>query len=149
VGGPRAAAQRSSLTWDGQHGTGRGRGEHGIEALLTFLLDSEMAIDRVGVEGSAFLGHLLVLAMTAAGYDVREVQANRTADRRNRRRRAKTDIEDAEAMARESLADPQLPPAGEQRTRNPAWDTLPTTRDWPASHVLQRVGSWPRLRRCW
>jgi transposase len=65
---------------------------------------------------------------------------NRTADRCNRRRRVKTDIEDAEeAMARDTLADPQLPLAGEQRTRNPAWDTLPTTRDWRGSPVLQRV----------
>ena len=45
-------------------------------------------------------------AELAAGYDVREVPASRTAERRKRRRRAKTDIEDAEAIARETLSDP-------------------------------------------
>ena len=82
--------------------------EEGIDQLLTFLLGIELTIDRIGVEGSGFLGRPLVLALTAAGYDVREVQANRTAERRKRRRRAKTDIEDAEAIARETLADPHL-----------------------------------------
>ena len=87
--------------------------EAGIEELLNFLLDSELIIDRVGIEGSAFLGRPLALALAAAGYDTREVQANRTAERRSRRRRAKTDNEDAEAIARETLAHPDLPPAGE------------------------------------
>jgi len=78
-------------------------------------------------------------SLTAAGYDVREVQANRTAERRKRRRRAKTDVEDAEAIARETLADPQLPPAGKHATPSPAWQTLTVIRDWRASLVLQRV----------
>jgi hypothetical protein len=56
------------------------------------LLDSfEFAIRRVGVEGSAGLGRHVTQALVAAGYDVREVQANRTAERRRRRRRHKTD----------------------------------------------------------
>jgi transposase len=113
--------------------------EEGIDQLLTFLLGIELTIDRIGVEGSGFLGRPLVLALTAAGYDVREVQANRTAERRKRRRRAKTDIEDAEAIARETLADPQLPPAGKHATPSPAWQTLTVLRDWRASLVLQRV----------
>ena len=75
---------------------------------------------RIGVEGSGFLGRPLVLALSAAGYDVREVQANPTAERRKRRRRAKTDLEDAEAIARETLADPHLPPAGKHATPSPA-----------------------------
>jgi hypothetical protein len=37
----------------------------GIEELLAFLLDTELLIDRVGIEGSAFLGRPLVLALTA------------------------------------------------------------------------------------
>ena len=111
----------------------------GIEAMLAFLLDAELVLDRIGVEGSASFGRPLVLALTAAGYDVREVQPNRTAERRRRRRRAKTDVEDAEAIARETLADPQLPPAGKHRAPNLAWQTLTAIRDWRGSLVLQRV----------
>lgn len=113
--------------------------EDGIAELLAFLRDSELAIDRVGIEGSAFLGRPLTLALGAAGYDVREVQANRTAERRKRRRRAKTDAEDAEAIARETLADSGLPPAGKHRELNPAWQMLAAIRDWRTSLVLQRV----------
>jgi transposase len=111
----------------------------GITELLAFLLATEVTFDRIGVEGSGFLGRPLVLALSAAGYDVREVQANRTADRRKRRRRAKTDAEDAEAIARETLADPQLPPAGKHHRPSPAWQTLTVLRDWQESLVLQRV----------
>ncbi|MEV2218259.1 transposase [Nocardia vinacea] len=111
----------------------------GIDALPTFLLDSELTVDRIGVEGSAFFGRLLVTALIAAGYDVREVQANRNAERRSRRRRAKTDIEDAEAIARETLADPKLLPAGKQRVPNPHWRNHTAIRSWRQSLVLQRV----------
>lgn len=113
--------------------------EDGIDELLTFLLGVELTIDRIGIEGSGFLGRPLVLALAAAGYDVREVQANRTADRRKRRRRAKTDAEDAEAIAREALSDPELPPAGKYTAPSPAWQTLTVIRDWRESLVLQRV----------
>lgn len=112
---------------------------NGIDALLTYLLDSEMRIDRVGVEGSAFLGRPVVLALIAAGYDVREVQANRTAERRGRRRRAKTDAEDAEAIARETLADSGLPPAAKNCAVDAVWQELTAIRDWRRSLVLQRV----------
>ncbi|MDN5805203.1 MAG: IS110 family transposase, partial [Microlunatus sp.] len=111
----------------------------GLEKLLTFLVDSELVIDRVGIEGSAFLGRPLVLALTAAGYDTREVQANRTAERRSRRRRAKTDQEDAEAIARETLAYSNLPPAGKRSTPDADWETLGAVRNWRESLVLQRV----------
>ena len=113
--------------------------EKGIDQLLTFLLGIELTISRIGVEGSGFLGRPLVLALTAAGYDVREVQANRTAERRRRRRRAKTDVEDAEAIARETLADAHLPPAGKHTSPSAAWQALTAVRDWRASLVLQRV----------
>lgn len=111
----------------------------GIDELLTFLLGVELTIDRIGIEGSGFLGQPLVLALAAAGYDVREVQANRTAERRKRRRRAKTDAEDAEAIAREALSDPELPPAGKHTAPSPTWQTLTVIRDWRESLVLQRV----------
>jgi transposase len=113
--------------------------EAGINALLAFLIDSELIIDRVGIEGSAFLGRPLVLALAAAGYDTREVQANRTAERRSRRRRAKTDSEDAEAIARETLAHPNLPPAGKRQTPDAEWEALTAIRNWRESLVLQRV----------
>jgi transposase len=45
------------------------------------------------------------------GLDVREVPPTRTSDRRQRRRRPKTDREDALAVAREVLSDSLLPPA--------------------------------------
>jgi transposase len=113
--------------------------EQGIDELLTFLLSVELIVSRIGIEGSGFLGRPLVLALAAAGYDVREVQANRTAERRKRRRRAKTDAEDAEAIARETLSDPDLPPAGKHTAPSPAWQALTVIRDWRASLVLQRV----------
>jgi transposase len=104
------------------------------------LLDSfAFAIGRVGVEGSAGLGRHVTQALVAAGYDVREVQANRTAERRRRRRRHKTDREDAEAIARETLADPDLPPAGKQRGPDPAWEELVAVRNRRKSLISQRV----------
>lgn len=89
-----------------------------------------MAIDRVGVEGSAFLGRPLVPALTRPAMTSARSRPTAPPIDANRRRRAKTAIEDAEVIARETFADPQLPPAGGQRTRNPAWNTLQTTRDW-------------------
>ncbi|WP_165978052.1 IS110 family transposase [Actinomadura darangshiensis] len=111
----------------------------GLGELLTFLTETELVIDRIGVEGSGALGRPLVVALTAVGYDVREVQANRTAERRRRRRRAKTDIDDADAIARETLSDPHLPPAGKHSAPDPAWDQLTVLSDWRASLILQRV----------
>ncbi len=111
----------------------------GIDALIALLTDSGLTIDRIGVEGSGGLGRPVMLALAAAGYDVREVQANRTAERRKRRRRAKTDLDDAEAIARETLADPDLPPAGKDHTPTPATNQLAAVRDWRESLVLQRV----------
>jgi transposase len=70
---------------------------------------------------------------------VREVQAHRTAERRRRRRRHKTDREDAEAIAHETLADPDLPPAGKQRGPDPAWEELVAIRNRRKSLIGQRV----------
>lgn len=111
----------------------------GIAELLGFLSDGELVIDRIGIEGSSGLGQPLALALAASGYDVREVQPNRTAERRRRQRRAKTDIEDAEAIARETLADPDLPPAGKHAAPDTAWDELTAVHGWRSSLVLQRV----------
>jgi transposase len=53
--------------------------ESGVAELLALLRGTGLVIDRVGVEGSGGLGRPLTLALAAAGYDVREVPASRTA----------------------------------------------------------------------
>lgn len=88
--------------------------------------------------GSAWLGSQVATFLAAAGYDVREVQASRTAERRRRRRRAKTDAEDAQAIARETLAHPDLPPAGKQHTPDPDWNELVALRNQRRSLTAQR-----------
>jgi transposase len=65
----------------------------GLAAALAWLDEVEFELDRVGVEGSAWLGSQVATFLATAGYDVREVQASRTAERRRRRRRAKTDAQ--------------------------------------------------------
>lgn len=82
----------------------------------------------------------MVTALRSVGYDVREVQASRTNDRRRRRHRAKTDITDAHAIAAETLADPALPPARKHAQEpSPAWEVLHVLRAQRESLVLQRV----------
>jgi transposase len=112
--------------------------DQGLAAALAWLGTVEFGLDRVGVEGSAWLGNHVATFLAAAGYDVREVQASRTAERRRRRRRAKTDAEDAQAIARETLAHPDLPPAGKRHTPDPDWDELVALRNQRRSLVAQR-----------
>ena len=83
----------------------------GFGKALAWLHGLGIEVARVGVEGSASWGRHLATYLGEAGYDVREVPPTRTTDRRHRRRRPKTDQEDARAAARETLADPGLPPA--------------------------------------
>jgi hypothetical protein len=66
------------------------------------------------------------------------VQARRTAEGRRRRRRAKTDAEDAQAIARETLAHPDLPPAGKQHAPDPDWEELVALRNQRRSLIAQR-----------
>jgi transposase len=68
-------------------------------------------VDRVGVEGTASWGQHVAIALAAAGLDVREVPAQRSAQQRRARRLAKTDVVDAVAAARALLAEPTLGPA--------------------------------------
>ena len=64
------------------------------------------------IEGSNFLGRRLALALVDAGADVRDVCPARTSERRRRRpSRGKSDAVDAEAIARELIAHPDLPHA--------------------------------------
>ena len=113
--------------------------EGGFAELTVWLDGLEIEIGRVGVEGSNGLGRQLCGFLSGAGFDVREVQPNRTAERRRRRRRQKTDREDAEAIARETLAHDDLPPAGKQHHQDDAWDELVAIRDHRQTLVRQRV----------
>ncbi len=113
--------------------------EDGFADTLDWLNDLGLEIGRVGIEGSNGLGRQLSLFLTTVGFDVREVQSNRTAERRRRRRRQKTDREDAEAIARETLAHDDLPPAGKQHKPDPVWDELVAVRNHRTTLVRQRV----------
>lgn len=73
------------------------------------LLDSH-GVERVGVEGSAKWGAHVAIALSAAGFDAREVPASRSAAQRRSRRLGKTDAVDAVASARALLAEPTLGP---------------------------------------
>lgn len=83
----------------------------GVADLLTWLRSRPVEVARIGIEGSAGWGLPVAEFLVEAGLDVREVNPARTSDRRRRRRRPKTDREDALAIAREVLADEALPPA--------------------------------------
>ena len=80
------------------------------------------------IEGANSLGRGLAIALIAAGADVRDVCPTRTADRRRRLPgRGKSDAVDAEAIARELLAHPDLPRAFKAATASgpdPARDVL-------------------------
>ncbi len=105
----------SAVALDGRGGVlGRwsgGAARPGIGALQSWAArQAPGAVWAIG--GSNALGRRLALAPVAAGADVRDVCPTRTADRRRKRPgRGKTDAVDAEAVARELLADPGLPHA--------------------------------------
>jgi transposase len=67
-------------------------------------------VEQVGVEGSAGWGAHAAIALVAAGFDAREVPAQRSAAQRRSRRLDKTDVVDAVAAARALLAEPTLGP---------------------------------------
>src|SRR5262249_33944106 len=99
----------------------------GVRALRTWAADRAPAAVWA-VEGSNSLGRRLAEALVAAGADVRDVCPTRTADRRRRRpSRGKSDTVDAEAIARELLAHPDLPCA---------FKAAATTRPDPAREAL-------------
>ncbi len=68
-------------------------------------------VDRWGVEGASGLGRHTAMFLVGRRYDVRDCCATRTADRARQRRQGKSDALDAERIARETLADPQMPRA--------------------------------------
>ncbi len=67
-------------------------------------------VDQVGIEGSAGWGAHAAIALVAAGFDCREIPAQRSAAQRRARRLDKTDVVDAVATARALLAEPTLGP---------------------------------------
>lgn len=71
---------------------------------------TEHGVTLVGVEGSASWGAHISIAVVAAGFDAREVPAQRSAAQRRARRLDKTDVIDAVAAARAVLAEPTLGP---------------------------------------
>ena len=79
--------------------------------LDTIELLTTHGVRQVGVEGSASWGAHVAIALTAAGFDVREVPASRSAQQRRSRRLDKTDAIDAVCAARALQAEPSLPKA--------------------------------------
>lgn len=86
-------------------------------------------VARIGVEGSAGHGRHLAERLVIAGLDVREVPPRRTAERRRSRRRAKTDHEDALAIARATAGEPGLGPVKPGADLGPVHEELVVVRD--------------------
>lgn len=82
----------------------------GLNQALKWLGDLSIELVRIGVEGSSGHGRHVAERLAEAGHDVREVPTRRTAERRRARRRAKSDREDALAIARATAGEPGLGP---------------------------------------
>jgi transposase len=82
----------------------------GLAKALAWLGNLGVNVVRVGVEGSSGHGRHAAERLVAAGFDTREVPPRRTAERRRARRRAKSDHEDALAIARATAGEPNLGP---------------------------------------
>jgi transposase len=107
-----------------------GTDRHAIGALQAWA--THLAPEAVwAIEGSNYLGRHLAMALVDAGADVRDVCPTRTSERRRRRpSRGKSDAVDAEAIAREFLAHPDLPHA---------FKTTAPSRPEPAREALAVV----------
>jgi transposase len=68
-------------------------------------------IVRSGIEGASAFGRHTAIFLAGRGYDVRDVCPNRTGRHDRARQRGKSDVLDAERVARETLAHPLLPKA--------------------------------------
>lgn len=64
---------------------------------------------RWGIENATSYGRPTTEFLCERSQDVRDVCPNRTSERARRRRQGKSDVLDAERIARETLADPKLP----------------------------------------
>jgi transposase len=63
------------------------------------------------IEGAAWLGRHTAMFLVRAGYDVRDVCPNRTAEEAKKRRQGKSDVLDSVRIAREAKRDRDLPVA--------------------------------------
>ncbi len=68
-------------------------------------------IERWAIEGASGLGRHTAMYLARAGHHVRDCCPNRTNERRRSRQGGKTDAEDSVRIAREALADPDMPVA--------------------------------------
>ncbi len=102
-------------------------------------LTSVGPVARIGVEGSSGHGRHLAERLVQAGHDVREVPPRRTAERRRSRRRAKTDHEDALAIARATAGEPGLGPVRPGAGLGPVHDELVVIRDHRGMLVQRRT----------
>jgi transposase len=81
-------------------------------------------IARWGVEGASSWGRHTAVFLARAGYDVRDVCANRTPRSDRARQRGKSDVLDSERIARETLAHPLLPRAFKRAGQDSGPDEL-------------------------
>jgi transposase len=86
---------------------------HGHRAMLGWAAQHGHVVTW-GVEGASGLGRHTAVFLGQAGADVRDVCPTRTAQQARRRRQGKTDNLDAERIARETRAHPDLPAAFKQ-----------------------------------
>jgi hypothetical protein len=84
-----------------------GSGHRELEAWVSSLGQ----VRRWGIEGASGLGRHVSAFLALRGHDVRDVNPNRTNDRRRRRQQGKTDNSDSLRIAREVQAEPDLPVA--------------------------------------
>jgi transposase len=112
--------------------------DQGPDAALAWLDAVEFDLNRVGVEGSAWLGSQVATFLAGVGYDVREVQASRTAERRRRRRRAKTTPRTPRRSPARPWPIPTCHPPASSTLLDPDWDELVALRNQRRSLIAQR-----------
>ncbi len=93
-------------------------------------------VARWAVEGAAGIGRHTATFLVGRGHDVRDCCPTRTAERSRLRRQGKTDALDAERIAREGLAHPELPVA----FKRAAGDAGP-------DETTELLGLWHNARR--
>jgi len=107
----------------------------GHQALETWVLSLGPVL-RWGIEGASGLGRHTALYLLTRAQDVRDVCPNRTAERARNRRQGKSDTLDAERIARELLAHPDLPLAFKRSQQAARPD-----------QVVELLGLWHQARR--
>lgn len=96
-------------------------------------------VELVGVEGSGLWGRHVSVALVAAGFDAREVPAQRTAAHRRARRQDKTDRIDALATARVLLAEPDLGPVAAWELTEPVLAEIEAVLDHRRTMLAVRM----------